>query len=151
MKSPAVVHGTFAIERLYEASPVRVFAAWADPELKGRWFVGPEGWTLVKRELDFRIGGSELLHGRFEHGPETVYVARYHDIVEAERIVSVYEMHLNQKPHSVSIATVELTPQGAGTRLLFTEQVAFLDGSDGLASREHGSAGLLDRLGAVLR
>ncbi|HYB10219.1 MAG TPA: SRPBCC family protein [Alphaproteobacteria bacterium] len=151
MNNPAVVHGTFAIERLYESSPVRVFAAWADPEIKAQWFVGPEGWTLVKRELDFRIGGSELLHGRFRHGPDTVYVARYHDIVQDERIVSVYDMRLDQKRHSVSIATVELTPLGAGTRMLFTEQVAFLDGSDGRASREQGSAALLDRLGTVLR
>jgi dihydrofolate reductase len=39
---------------------------------------------------------------------------------------------------SVSLATVELAPEGAGTRLVFTEQCAFLDGHDtpNSASRE---------------
>jgi hypothetical protein len=52
---------------------------------------------------------------------------------------------------SVSVATVELEPQGSGTRLIFTEQGAFLDGFDDPAMREHGTRELLDALGAELR
>jgi dihydrofolate reductase len=37
-----VIHDTFVIERTYPASPARVFAAWADPAVKSRWFVGLE-------------------------------------------------------------------------------------------------------------
>jgi hypothetical protein len=54
----------------------------------------------------------------------------------------------------ISLATVELSPGDRRTRLVFTEQVAFLDGTEGpagTASREHGTAAHLDRIGAVLR
>jgi hypothetical protein len=52
---------------------------------------------------------------------------------------------------SVSLATVELKPEGAGTRLTFTEQAAFLDGEDQPDLREQGTGSLLDALGKELR
>jgi hypothetical protein len=60
-------------------------------------------------------------------------------------------MHLDDKRISVSLATVELKPAGAGTRLIYTEQGAFLDGYDDAGSREHGTRALLDNLDAALR
>ena len=68
-----------------------------------------------------------------------------------QRIVYTYDMHLDQTRISVSLATVEFMPEGGGTRLIFTEQGAFLDGHDRPARREHGMGSLLDALGADLR
>jgi uncharacterized protein YndB with AHSA1/START domain len=153
MKNQPISHGTFSIERRYEALPADVFRAWSDIDLKAKWFIGPEKWSLFRRELDFRVGGSEILHGRFENGRETLYTARYHHIAPNTRIVCVYDMHLNQTHHSLSLATIEIKPVPNGTRLLFTEQVAFLDGTigaEGTLSREHGTAAHLDRLGLHL-
>jgi len=153
MKSPLIERGSFSIERTYDAPPKDVFAAWSQVEAKARWFVGPENWTLVKRELDFRIGGHELLHGRLASGRDAIYTARFHDIVPDERIVYVYDMHYqmrDDKTHlSVSIATAEFEPIKNQTRLIFTEQVAFLDGTngtEGTSSREHGTGAHLERL-----
>jgi len=155
MTTSPVAHGSFILERSYEASPSQVFAAWADPDLKARWFIGPDDWMPVRRELDLRVGGQELLQGRFaKSGRETLFTARYHDIVKGERLVYVYDMHTAGKLHSTSLATVEMRPRGAGTQLVFTEQVAFLDGTDGpegTASRERGTAAHLDRIGRALR
>ena len=155
MTTSPVAHGSFILERSYEASPSQVFAAWADPDLKARWFIGPDDWMPVRRELDLRVGGQELLQGRFaKSGRETLFTARYHDIVKGERLVYVYDMHTAGKLHSTSLATVEMRPRGAGTQLVFTEQVAFLDGTDGpegTASRERGTAAHLDPIGRALR
>ncbi|TLZ39803.1 MAG: ATPase [Gammaproteobacteria bacterium] len=155
MTTSPVAHGSFILERSYEASPSQVFAAWADPDLKARWFIGPDDWMPVRRELDLRVGGQELLQGRFaKSGRETLFTARYHDIVKGERLVYVYDMHTAGKLHSTSLATVEMRPRGAGTQPVFTEQVAFLDGTDGpegTASRERGTAAHLDRIGRALR
>ena len=59
-------------------------------------------------------------------------------------------MHLDETRTSVSLATVELEPEGDGTRLIFTEQAVFLDGLDNPAEREQGTRGLLEKLEAEL-
>jgi hypothetical protein len=52
---------------------------------------------------------------------------------------------------SVSVATAEFEPEGDGTRLVFTEQGAFLDGHEIPARREQGMGSLLDSLAQWLR
>ncbi len=144
-----IVHDQFVIERLYTAPLADVFEAWADPQIKAQWFIGPPDWQSVRRELDFRAGGDEVLHGRFATG-ETLFRAHYHHIEAPARIVYDYAMWLSGKLHSVSLATVELSAQGRGTRLVFTEQVAFLDGTANADSRRHGTAAHLDRIAGLL-
>jgi hypothetical protein len=46
---------------------------------------------------------------------------------------------------------VELEPDEAGTRLIFTEQDVFLDSLDSADQREQGSRTLLDALDAELQ
>ena len=151
MPEPSVTHATFAIERFYDACPARVFAAWADPCVKARWFEGPAEWRKERLEFDFRPGGRERMISRPPGGPAHIFEAQYRDIVPDERIVYCYDMYLDEVRISVSLATVEFLPAGRGTQLIFTEQGAFLDGYDDVAGREHGTAWLLDKLDGVLR
>jgi len=76
--------------------------------------------------------------------------AVYFDVVPNQRLVYGYEMRLDDRKISVSLATIELAPADEGTRLKVTEQGAFLDGYDDAGKREHGTGLLLDRLGAAL-
>jgi len=155
MTERSVAHATFSIERVYPASPARVFAAWASQAAKARWFVGPDEWKESDHELDFRVGGRERVSGGPPGGPVHVYNGVYQDIVPDQRIIVSYDMHLDERRISVSLATVELKPAGttadAGTRLIYTEQGAFLDGYDNAGQREHGTRALLDKLGEALR
>ena len=146
-------HGQFTLERTYPATAERVYAAWSELGAKSHWFTGPEGWRELRREIDFRVGGQEILQGRFGNDRTTLYTARFHALAPAQRMVFVYDMHLSEVHHSTSLATVELVPASGGTLLRFTEQVAFLDGTDGregTASRERGTAVHLDRLSRYL-
>jgi uncharacterized protein YndB with AHSA1/START domain len=147
----SVTHATIVVERIYTATPARVFAAWADPAVKLRWFLGPEDWELADYELDFRVGGRERSAARPHEGPVHVYEARFQDIVPDHRIIFAYDMYLDQTRISVSLATVELQPVAARTRLTYTEQGAFLDGHAVPGEREQGMGSLLDALGAELR
>jgi uncharacterized protein YndB with AHSA1/START domain len=151
MNERSVTHDTFVIERTYAASPARVFAAWANPAIKARWFAGPDEWGPTEFELDFRIGGREISRGGPPGGPVHSYEARYYDIVPDQRIIYAYDLHLDETRISVSLATVEFELEGVGTRLIFTEQGAFLDGYDTSAPRKQGTGDLLDALGAELR
>ena len=147
----SVVHATFCIERTYPASPAQVFKALTDPAAKAKWFTGGNGYTLLAREMDVRPGGREHVKGRWETGVVSTFDAVYHDVVAEERIVYAYEMHLDDRKISVSLATLEIKPAGTDTRLVMTEQGAFLDGYDDAGSREHGSNYLLDALGKSLK
>jgi uncharacterized protein YndB with AHSA1/START domain len=146
MSERSVEHSTFSVERSYDAPPQRVFSAWADPAEKARWFGLTEG---AEFELDFKVGGREINKGP-HRGTMFTYEARYQDIVPDERIVYSYDMHMGDQRMSVSLATVELLPSGSGTKLIFTEQGAFLDGLDRPEEREGGTGQLLDALESYL-
>jgi uncharacterized protein YndB with AHSA1/START domain len=121
-----------------------VFAAWADPSLKSRWFGGGTDDAPIGLDMEFRVGGLET--DRSEPG---AYQARYHDIVPNERIVFTYDLSLGGSLVSVSLATVEFHPAdgGTGTQLTYTEHGAFLDGLDDPELRKNGTGGMLDELG----
>jgi uncharacterized protein YndB with AHSA1/START domain len=148
----SAVHGAFHLERTYDATADQVYRALSDEAAKSRWFYGPEGWRLIERAMDFRVGGRERVRGGFQGGVTTTFDATYHDIVPRERIVYTYEMHLDERKISVSLATLQIEPVGhERTKLLVDEQGAFLDGYDHAGARERGTADLLDKLGASLK
>jgi uncharacterized protein YndB with AHSA1/START domain len=146
----AVAHDSFTIERDFDFPPEQMFAAFASREAKASWFGGMEGCKDDIRQMDFRVGGSERVRVLWPGGKISDFSAYYHDIVDGERIVYSYAMKLNEVPISVSLATIEFKPHGSGTRLVLTEQGAFLDGFEDKGSREQGTRTLLDRLAAAL-
>lgn len=149
-------HGSFTLERVFRASPAKVFDAFADPDKKRRWFAEGPGFHLDSFMMDFRVGGEEKSRFRFvadkpiaEGTPcsnDTVYM----DIVPNRRIVIAYSMSMAGSIFSVSLATMEFMAEGAGTRLVFTEQAAFFENADGIEMREQGTRELLGQLAAEL-
>nr|WP_276604376.1 SRPBCC domain-containing protein [Nannocystis pusilla] len=102
--------------------------------------------------MDFREGGRETAIFRDDkNGAEIRNDGHYEDIVPGRRIVVAYTMSVGGRRISASLGTIELRPQGDGTRLLYTEQGAFFDGADGPQMREQGWRELLDRLAEQLQ
>ncbi|HEX5328372.1 MAG TPA: SRPBCC family protein [Acetobacteraceae bacterium] len=147
----SVVHATFDLERSYAAPVARVWQALTDAAAKQKWFGGtPGSWEVLERHMDVRVGGRERLKGRWEGGVVSTFDAVYHDVIPNQRLVYTYEMHLDDKKISVSLATLQLKDAGATTTLKVTEQGAFLDGYDDAGSREQGTGHLLDALARSL-
>jgi uncharacterized protein YndB with AHSA1/START domain len=151
MTKGSAQHDSFTIERRYPASPARVFASFADQSRKAKWFGCVDGWNVAEHTLDFRVGGREVWRGGPPDGAEHRNDSVYHDIVPDERIVWSYAMSVGDRRISVSLATVELWPDGTGTQLTFTEQGVFLDDYDGAADRQRGTIDLLASLERSLR
>ena len=107
--------------------------------------IEPREWAF-----DFRVGGHES--NRSAPGADFAFGfdATYHDLVPDERIVYTYEMLLDGKRISVSLTSIELEPDGEGTRLRLTEHGAFFDGHEPAANRTDGVGSLLDALGSEL-
>lgn len=155
MSEQPVVHNTFVVERSYPVKPERVFAAFADPALKRRWFVESERNQVESYEQEFRVGGREHYALGFSEGHPLMGLSLksenvYREIVPNRRIIFTSSMAVADKCVSVSLGTVELLPTEKGTDLVLTFQSAFLEGSDGPEMREAGWRGLLDKLAKVL-
>ncbi|MGO4110489.1 SRPBCC family protein [Paenibacillus sp. YAF4_2] len=143
MNERFVKHATFVVERTYKASAERVFEAFADPEVKGKWFSKPD-------QFEFRVGGREYSSGGPPEGPVFTFDAVYQDIETDQRIVYTYTLDMNETRMSVSTTTIELFEADGGTKLVFTEQGAFFDGHDTPEIREHGTGEMLDALGKLV-
>ena len=150
MADPTVIHSTFAVERSYPQPPDRVFAAFAHPARKRRWYA--EGDHEIQEfEMEFRVGGAERLRYRFKEGhpiagSEIANESGYQDIVPEKRIVLTSKMSLNGKPIMITLVTLEFLSSGSGTDLVLTNQGTFIDWPDGPQMIEHGWRALLERL-----
>ena len=137
-------HGALVLERVYDATPARVFAAWADVEARQRW--GPPGVEYEFLEADFSVGGRDV--SRCGPAGDLAYLADlvYFDIAPDRRIVFAGTVSRGGVRLSCALTTIALEPQGRRTRLVLTEQIAALDGSDMVAGHEHGWSAGLDQL-----
>jgi uncharacterized protein YndB with AHSA1/START domain len=149
MTERSIAHGSFTVKRTYPVPPSRVFRAWADPEIKGKWFGDPEKESVAD-VFDFSAGGRELRTGTLEDGTRYAIDLLYYDIVPDERIVYAFEVEINGTRNSVSVAAVVFESADGGTMLSITEHGAFFDGHESPIGREGGATFILDRLGELL-
>jgi uncharacterized protein YndB with AHSA1/START domain len=148
---PTIRHETITLERHYDAAPERVFRAFSDPAVKAIWFHGPDDWPIQgDTTFDFREGGLETSAAGPPGGDLCHYTARYVDIVPGERIVFTYDMSRSGRRMSVSVQSIELSPEDGGTRLRLVDQGAYLDGLDDPRSRRAGIEPQLDQLAKAL-
>ncbi len=155
MPEQSVIHNTFVIERSYPHSPEKVFAAFADPAQKRRWFGEGHSHDVEEFTMDFRVGGNERFQYRFKEGTPFPGVAlnsnRYYlDIVANHRIVEAADMAIGGKRISTSLVTIELLPTDEGTDLICTHQGAFFEGADGPQMRKDGWRKLFEQLATEL-
>jgi len=147
-----VDHHTFVVERDLPGSTAHAFRFWAEPELKRRWTDCHPDWAVLEDLFDFRVGGIEAKRWQMPDGQELTFRAQYLDIMSGQRILYAYEMGFGGQRVSASLATVELLPAGARTRMKFTEQAAFLAGGDGARrQRVGGTETGFDRLVEAIR
>jgi len=145
-----MIHDTFTLEKSYGAAPARVFAAFAEPSRKRRWYAEAGAHDVLSYALDFRVGGEEALVGRMREGTPVAgakieWRQTFAVIAPDERIVFTQTVDVDGRRISCALVTVEIERAGAGARLRFTHQGAFFEGADGPALRRIGWDALLAR------
>ncbi|MEO7496115.1 MAG: SRPBCC family protein [Massilia sp.] len=151
MKGSATEHAIFVIERHFTVAPSTVFAAWSSAAAKQLWLRCDDAMVFEEFALDFRVGGRENNQVRVPGGEAHRFEGVYLDIVPDRRIIYAFGMYLGEKRLSASMATVLFEPKGAGTKMVFTEQIAFLDGYGEREARIRGTEVGLDNLVLSLR
>lgn len=128
----------------YAASPRRVFGAWLDPTVAGKWLFATASQPIAHVEIDGRVGGAFRFVDRHA-GRTTTYVGQYREIVADRRLAFTLLM----EPHPVAITrvTIAIAPIAKGCVLELTH--------DNVPGRHAGHvedrwAGILYGLGQVL-
>lgn len=106
---------TLVIDRVFNATPERVFAAWTDTAQLAQWY-GPEGMTCEVFENDVTPGGRYALVMRSQEG-EYHLSGAYEEIDPPNRLVMTWKWKTSDETTRVII---ELRPEGDGTHLRLT-------------------------------
>jgi len=151
MTEAAIRHGSFTIERRYEAAPERVFAAFAQSEARRQWLVFADGWTIHEyRPAEPTIAGAVEFSRFSPPGADVVLTnaTTWLHVEDNRTLIYAYHMTLGGAALSSSLVTITFRSDGAGTCLTLTEQGAYFDGD--ISGREEGTRALLDEVEKVL-
>jgi uncharacterized protein YndB with AHSA1/START domain len=148
-----------ALELDLSASPDRVFAAFADPELRRRWVRMPGSRDTVEQRFDLAEGATERSTSTFRVEDREEHLdlrTTWLGVDAPRRLVAAVAFRLDGVLRWTSLLTWELEPgrDGSGTRLTRTEQLAVLepigDGDQDVAHQRGGARLQLNGLVALL-
>ncbi len=145
MNATAVKHGTIRLERVFDAAPGRVFAAWADSGARASWWYVSTVFEMIDYTMDFRPGGREQRRARAQSGTIVTIANAYEEIVPDARIISTMSCSEDGALGSISLLTIEFFPERSRTRLILTEQWAGLEGVDASVFHKEGWGDVLER------
>ncbi len=134
------------VVRHFSASAERVFDAWLDPAVLGRWMFGPD----VRDERIVRVNLEPKVGGRFSfvvdrQGTEIDHVGEYLEIDRPRLLVFTWATRDSLPDKSRVI--VEITPAGEGCEVKLTHAM----GSDWAAFVDQAAASWTKMLAALER
>lgn len=110
---------TIRVARRFSAPPERVFHAWLEPGLAGRWLFATASQPMTDVDIDPRVGGS-FRFGERRDGRRTEHTGEYVEIVPHRRLV--FTLAMADRPHVVTRVTAEISPLKTGCELALTHE-----------------------------
>ena len=107
------------VARRFSAPPERVFHAWLEPALAGRWLFATASQPTTVLDIDPRVGGSFRLAERC-NGARTEHTGEYVEIVPHRRLV--FTLAMADRPRVLTRVTAEIRPRGAGCELAVSHE-----------------------------
>jgi uncharacterized protein YndB with AHSA1/START domain len=123
------------VTRRYGVPPERIFDAWLDPEVAGRWLFATASRPMAHVEIDARVEGSFCFVDRRD-GEITEYTGEYIEIIPHRRLV--FSLSLEKHPHVITRVTVEIASLREGCELTLTHENVPQEHADDIEGRWTG-------------
>jgi len=133
------------VTRRFDASAERVFDAWLDPAVAGRWMFATPSGRMVRAETDPRVGGAFVFVDRRD-GEDVEHRGEYVEIVRPSRLVFAFSVP--KYSAQVDRVTVEITPSGGACVLTLTHERVDLEYAE---RTEAGWTAMLEHLATIVR
>ncbi|MCI0388205.1 MAG: SRPBCC domain-containing protein [Acidobacteria bacterium] len=136
------------VTRRFDASPERVFDAWLDPEMIGKFMFGPSlrEEEVLRLAVDPSVGGSFSFLVR-RQGEEIDHVGKYREIDRPRRLVFTWGIAGESVDESVVI--IDIVPHEGGSELTLTHEMD-PKWADYASRTEAGWTKMLDALAKTL-
>ena len=135
--------GTIVLTRRFDFSIERVFDAWLDPARASKFLFKTPTGTMVRVEIDARVGGTFNITRR--DGDDVEHVGTYLEIDRPRRLV--FTFGVPKFSDQMTRVTIDLKPLATGCELTLTHEEVAPEWVD--AGRE-GWGKILDGLSAHL-
>lgn len=113
---------TLVIERVFKASPEKVFNAWTDPAILIRWW-GPEGFETPECEMDVRAGGSWRTTMISPKGDGHTVSGIYREISPPTRLVMTWGWEQDGERGHETVIEITFEPVSSGTKMRLVQSV----------------------------
>jgi uncharacterized protein YndB with AHSA1/START domain len=137
-------------ERIFAASPERLFEAYSDPEQIPNWW-GPRAMKTVVDKLDFKVGGVWRFVSTAPDGKEHAFNGVYKEIDKPNKISDTFEYEPVPGHILLETATFEVQPDGR-TKLTATAKFDNVGDLEGMVAMdmESGQTESMDRLAELV-
>ena len=137
------------VRRRFAAEPEKVFAAFAEARLVGRWLSPSPDITLTLLQFDFREGGAYRFAYGVRGGQTVIVGGRYRSIGAPSKIVFSWMIEPPDEHAGIeSEVTVTIAREGGGAELVIRHEK--LTRIDAVARHAEGWRGALDQLATML-
>lgn len=132
-------HETLVFERVFDAPPSRLFAAYVDTKAREKWSAPSPSAEVKIDSSDVRTGGHETARCGGKGNLRWTLKVNYHHVTPDRQITFTEELWDGERVLTVALITFDLQAVGDDrTALTLTDQITSFVGADAVGGHREG-------------